>query len=347
MSEWPTNNSNPETVAPHEEAEAVLIPDHKEAPLDPSEIVHEKHSVRPYSELGRGQDYVNNWGTILYKGEPRSLYLDEEIAKEVFTDEITASLGEPSGKFVRIADFGGADGALIRTVMGQLREQGYEVAGAIVDASLKEGKTKESWEQYRAKNPDVADKIIAIPANFIADQEQINLREESLDVILSRFVTQYFPESGRPGFFEAHARYLKDEGTLICEWPGPDNAEAEPALNDFWSGYAQIAQGIDPEEYRKVQHYPTREQVRLAAEDARLEVTKCEEVSDILFNVYEPMMANGSRFVELNEDQKAQLHQLYERLHEQHPNVFRYDEASGNLYYKLTISKLVAKKHKQ
>ncbi len=312
--------------------------------LDTSEITHEKHSLRPYSELGKGEDYINTWGVILYKGEPRSLYLDDEITEVIFTDEIIESVGSPTERPIRIGDFGGADGALIRTVTNQLREHGYQAVGAIVDASLKEGKTRESWDQYREQNPDRTDRIIAIPANFMTDQEKINLHDESLDIILSRFVTQYFPEAGRSDFFAAHARYLKADGRMICEWPGAADAESEKAMNEFWSGYANITQGIAPEEFRKVQHYPTMEQVQQAAEAAGLKVVKCEEVDGLLFNVYESMVSNGSRFVKFNDEQKVRLRLLFERLHEQYSNAIHYDQQTDNYYFKFIIAKLVVEK---
>src|SRR3989344_1812950 len=97
--------------------------------------------ITTYSELVKeadGEELSKDvWGVAEYKGELIPLYIDEGLARDMFTNRI---LGNFSGRGlnlesgVKIVDFGGGDGVLLNIVTRQLTEAGYKgVVGVNID----------------------------------------------------------------------------------------------------------------------------------------------------------------------------------------------------------------------
>lgn len=312
-----------------------------EQPATQDEHPQEKLAKVAYGELGKGESPVDTWGVVDYKGKYTNLYWDKQINKEIFTAEILkrAKGSEP----LRIVDFGGAEGKLLREIFDDLRTEGLAPIGATIDPSLQVGKTRASWDSYKAANPEARDRVIGIPANFITESEKINVHEGTLDFALSRFVAQYAGKGNLPSFFKEQVKYLKEDGTLICEWPTATESDQQ-LVNEFWGQFARITEGIDPKEYAKRQFYPTIEEVKEAAESEGLKVTECGVIEEMNLGVYETALSNGSRFKKLNEEQKKALRELFIDLAKKYPNQISYDAEHDSYHYNNKIGKLIANK---
>lgn len=310
-------------------------------PQEPDVHPQEQLAKVAYGELGKGESPVDTWGVVDYKGKYTNLYWDKAMNKTIFTDEITkrAHNTEP----LRIVDFGGAEGKLLREIFDDLRAEGLTPVGATIDPSLQAGKTRDSWDKYRAENPEARDRVIGIPANFITENKKINVHEGTLDFAISRFVAQYAGKGNLPSFFEAQTKYLKEGGTLICEWPTATESDQQ-LVNEFWGEFANITEGIDPKEYAKRQFYPTTEEVMKAAESSGLEVSECGIIQDLNLRVYETALSNGSRFKKLDSTQKESLRKLFIEMADKYPDQVRHDAEHDSYYIDTKFGKLIAKK---
>jgi hypothetical protein len=308
------------------------------------EDVHPQEKIIdvPYGELGKGESPISTWGIADYNGSHRNLYWDAEINQEIFTKEITQRTGV--GKTVRIADFGGAEGKLIREIIEDLNSQNIKAVGAVVDPQLKQGITREAWDSIvESKKSGEPTQVVGIASEIGGNKDDNFLREESLDVAMSRFVAQYNAGEKLPSFYQDQKKYLKDGGVLISEWPSTTETD-EGMVNEFWAQYARISNGTDPQEYIKKQHYHTVDQIRETAEQVGFKVVSCDLVDGLSLEVSEIAMSNGSRFKELDEGQKKELRQLYLDLASQHPDLVFYDIQNDRYYFKMHVGKLVAEK---
>ena len=343
MEKFPNYNSNIENNDyPNNDCESAA--EIKTEAMD--DHIQERHSVKSYKELGaigEGKDDTNTWGIVRWKGELRSIYQDEQLMVEGYVDEILKT--EPQGT-VRIADFGGAEGTLLRKIFVHLKAAGLEPIGATIDSALKVegGKTAKAWEDYREQNSDSRDRVIAVPANYMTEMENININPGSLDFAISRYSAQYVPEVDRVEFFVKQVELLKPGGRLIAEWPGADDERSEQLLNSWWAQFAAITQGIDPGDFKQQQHYPTPEQVMIAAEKAGLNVISSENIEQLDLNVHETAVSNGTRFVKLDDHQKIRLRELYFSLAVHYPELVHYDEEKDSHWIRMSVGKLVSEK---
>ncbi len=305
-----------------------------------NEHIQENITDVAYGELGRGENVINTWGVANYNGVPKSLYWDKDINREIFTKEILKRADK--SKPVRIVDFGGAEGKLLREIFDDLRKNNIEPLGAVIDTQLEKGKTKDAWDKYRFDNPGARDKIIAISANFVENEDDINLHQESVDFAISRFVAQYNWHT-LSKFFSEQAEYLKSGGTLICEWPAATEND-EQLINEFWPQYAGIVDGVDPSVYSETQYYPTVKKIKEVAESVGLKNVDCNLVDGLTFDVSEIAISNGSRFKKMDERQKAELRDLFINMTNKFPNLVSYDEKNNRYYYRMSVGKLVAEK---
>ena len=120
-----------------------------DTPLNETQDEHPQERIAKvaYGELGKGSDIFETWGVANYKGEPRNLYWDREINREIFIDEILNRTDKSNP--IKMADFGGAEGKLLREIFATLKENGLNVSGVTIDQGLKKGKTKEAWDSYK------------------------------------------------------------------------------------------------------------------------------------------------------------------------------------------------------
>ena len=313
-----------------------------------NDSVQDRAMVASYKEMGEqreGKTSANTWGFLQWEGKDTNVYGDTRLITESFVKEILAT--NPIGT-IRIADFGGAEGTVMREIFKQLREAGVAPIGATIDAALKMegGKTAVAWKEYRDTNLSSRDRVVAMPANYMKEDELelINIHSNSLDFVYSRYSTQYVGEENRPEFFARQVEYLKPGGRLVATWPGASDERTSHMLNAFWAGYQNILQGIRPEEYARRQHYPTPEQVSQAAKVAGLEIISCENFEAMALYLNEEALSNGSRFSALSDGQRKRLRELYVQLRQDYGDLVQYDEEADKYCAFMSIGKLVARK---
>ncbi len=346
---------------------------HNSSEEPPTRHVQERHSVQRYDKMGEVSEEstpANTWGLIEWNGEVRSVYQDTELMR-MFVNPILTT--KPHG-VTRFADFGGANGKVLREVFTMTREaqlqelyeeqlatglseegarkvaddrfsrEGILPIGLTIDAELKvkDGKTTRAWNEFREANPDDTSRVFASATDYM--QEVPNIAPDSLDIALSRYSLQYVSAENHTVFLKRQADLVKPGGQVLAQWPGAADERSEVMLNTFWSNFAHITQGVDPAEFLTRQHYPTLEQVQKAVEDAGLTITSLESVPNLKIFMYEEALSNGTRFTPLSESQKADLRELYVHLHNEFPDLVHFDEETDNYWTSMTLGMLVAEK---
>lgn len=279
-----------------------------------------------YAELGKNTDRNwDSWGAGKYKGEWTSIYTDKEIIRNCFTEKIKADFADKNN--VRILDLGGGDGFVLNTVVSQLDESGELLAvGANVDKGLFEGKTKNQWEINKlALENKLKKRTIKMPFDFVSEKEEINIKPNSIDAEIMRFVIQYSGSETRKKMLRAAYEYLKPGGKLYCLWPGEKTIKQAEAINKLWSEWVEISQGINSQQFLKEKWYPTLEEVEKDARNAGFTPIEIKEVEEIEARFSVESMSNGSRFGKLNFEQKEKLKSTFLELNKQYPGIIEKD----------------------
>lgn len=285
---------------------------------------YEANSRIAYSELGKDFNKGwNNWGNALYKGRWASIYTDKEMIDDIFTKRIEGKFDKE--KTLKIADFGGGDGFLLHTIIEKLKKDGVDSVGINIDESLsKDGKTLNQWRKNRDNlNEEIKEKTMGLAMDFVNGNEKgesVELKENSIDVGLMRYVIQYTGEKARKKMLDEVYKYIKPSGKLYCLWPGEQSDEQAAAINSLWSRFANISQGADPEEFLKEKWYPTIEEINRDAQATGFIVSEIKEIKELESRYSLESLTNGSRFEKFTPDQKNKLRYAFEELHEKYPN---------------------------
>ena len=285
---------------------------------------YEANSRVAYSELGRDFNKEwNNWGNALYKGRWASIYTDREMINDVFIKRIEGEFSK--GKTLKIADFGGGDGFLLHTIIEKLEKDGIGSIGINIDASLaKDGKTLNQWKKNRDNlSREIKEKTIGLAMDFVDENkknEAVELKENSIDVGLMRYVIQYTGEKSRVKMLNEIYKYIKPSGKLHCLWPGEHSDEQAEAINCLWGRFASISQGVDSEEFLKEKWYPTTKEISRDAQMAGFRISEIKEIEELESRYSLESLTNGSRFKKFTSEQKNKLRSAFEELHEKYPN---------------------------
>jgi SAM-dependent methyltransferase len=249
----------------------------------PEDFTKQRESnITAYSELTSGiekEELTRDvWGVAEYKGELISCYIDEGLARDVFTNRIIKNFSERGlipGETVKIIDFGGGDGALIDIVSKQLTEAGYKVVG--VNLEMNEDRFPVMKEKFMPANEIETDrKIYGVQGTIIEKPtiknpgifDKMPIQVGSLDAGYSRFVLQYIPKERQPEAIREMLAALKPGGELVIMWPiAAETEDQASVMDDLDVNMDSIVLGKNPDEIRGKRHLTSLEEMRKIAED--------------------------------------------------------------------------------
>ena len=237
----------------------------------PEDFTRQRESnITAYSELTSGIEKEkltkDIWGVAEYKGQLISCYIDEEFARDSFTNRIIKNFTERGltpGETVKVVDFGGGDGALIDIVSRQLTEAGYKVVG--VNLEMNADRFPVMKEKFMPANETETDrKIYGVRGTIIEKPIQTG----SLDAGYSRFVLQYIPKERQPEAIREMLDILKPGGELVIMWPiAAETEDQASVMDDLDVNMDSIVLGKTPDEIKGKRHLTSLEEMRKIAED--------------------------------------------------------------------------------
>jgi len=228
--------------------------------------------ITTYSELVKeadGEELSKDvWGVAEYKGELIPLYIDEGLARDMFTNRI---LGNFSGRGlnlesgVKIVDFGGGDGVLLNIVTRQLTEAGYKgVVGVNID--MNQERLDVMKDKFISTNYiDKQRKIYGVKGNI---SEVIPVQKNSIDAGYSRFALQYIRKDKQQGAIKEMLSTLKPGAELVIVWPiVSDNEDHATVMDELDANMDSIALDKPLDKVRGNRHLTSIDEVRKMTEN--------------------------------------------------------------------------------
>jgi len=222
---------------------------------------YEKFVITSYSEFGKEKNNLKNWGMAEYDGKVIEFYNNPEFIREYFSEPILKHLEEKNCDYsakLNLVDFGGGDGILIKTLIDQLKKDGYtNINGLNIDYTLK---NLEKMRANNEKNLDQSDlKNIAVAQGDIL--KELPLKDNSVDIGVSRHVLQYFGKEAQPEVLKNLYNSLKSDGILVMKWPGADNPGQSSILTDFYAQTLGVCTNESSEEVAKNKYFVSYQEV--------------------------------------------------------------------------------------
>lgn len=224
-----------------------------------------EHTVATfYSEFNKKTE-LKNWGIAEYEGKNIEFYTNPDFIKEYFTEPIAKHLEKNNiskNANLNLADFGGGDGVLVKELITQLNKIGYKnINGVNIDYTYKNLEKMD-------KNDDC--KIIGIQG----DTDQLPLKDNSVDIGVSRHLIQYFSKEKQPEILQNISNTLKPNSIFIMKWPGSDNPEQSPILTDFYAKLFGICVNRLSDKVAKNKYFVSYQEVEETAKKNRIKNNK-------------------------------------------------------------------------
>lgn len=245
-----------------------------------------------YSELGReNESNPDIWGNYLYKGDWLNIYNNDKIIKDIFTDQI-ARMQSNTNKNVNIADFGGAEGTVLKKITEQMRGAGFKVFPVDVDLNLK-----------NLKKRDV--ELTGIRADLL----KMPIKDEKIDYGILRFVLPYNRRELQMEILQNILKALRRNGKVIILQDGAYGRKEGESYNEFYAQASAVQGGRTVDEIKRTRYFASGEELKEMAEEAGFTVLDLRELSEA--DGYLSPQAYASRF-KMTERQLSALQAVFD-----------------------------------
>lgn len=235
-------------------------------------LVDREKAAVEYHQLGRKEAEVeeeldmDEWGNAKGPdGRIFSTYTDKAFIKQRFTDQFKPLMQTEKGSVV--ADIGGADGFVGKTVKEQLAEYGYDQVNLVV-ADIMEAKL----DKLMAENPkgDVHGVYI--------DLLETKLWPDSVDLGIMRFVLPYSSREQMPQLLANVYHAMAPGGRVVILQDGAMDRTRGEMYDQFYAEVTAAQTGQSVDEVHEHRYFTSGEELAEVAESVGFKVREVKEL---------------------------------------------------------------------
>jgi ubiquinone/menaquinone biosynthesis C-methylase UbiE len=255
---------------------------------------YEQKTLRSYSEFKETKRHLANWGIGSYKNRYIEYYTNEDFIEDFFTKPIR----KYSNGDCRIVDFGGGDGVLLNTILGQLAD----ITTIRIIEAINIDCTKKSLDLMRRK---YGERINALNEDVL----DCSLKDNTVDIALSRHVLNYFGLNDQKKYFASIYHKMKEGALAIIMWPGGKNLKVAKSYSKFYSKIAAVITGETPTNVLENKYFSSVAEVATIAETLGFKIVKAGNTG-LKFRY--TALGFDQRF-SLNPDQTSRIKKIFDR----------------------------------